>query len=230
MATEEGLREELDCRLLYQAIGNRAYIGGATLDDFRKTSTTTIKIIMSEMMAGRTYLRPTIEEAQLSTKEGVEFELLRMSPVTKVPPIDFSFHGVRKRTSAGKIPTSFSRQPSIDDLELGYSYSTCGKKKNRGRKSGSWSAAASSNRSQGSSVHPPYWAKVTADEARELLKCCCDLWSEENVQSRELFNKLKRAAETSPRGGAIPKSLKAPSVTNSNLMSTCQEIPDHSMM
>lgn len=85
-------------RLLFIALGNRAYIGGCTLEGFKPVTIHQIKLIRTEMMAGGTYVRPTTAEAQLSLMDVQPGELLR-EPIKRSLTPKFDHLAVRRRCS-----------------------------------------------------------------------------------------------------------------------------------
>ena len=217
---EDGIKQEMDTRLLYIAMCNLSSVGpSVTLDAFRDITTGQLNLMRSEMRPGRFYMRPDTTQAQLATQEGITFELLRMSPVVARTPPTPNYYSIRRRTAHWQEgqPRSFSRQPSIAEVALGASYSP--------RSSRSSSRSSTSRRArrsarlgggQGASVAPSVTGRELPKCVMDLIASCLNPTSEENTRSRELGRSLAEAARRSPRGGPLPRSWESPSSTMVN--------------
>ena len=80
-------------------------------------------MIIQEMEPGKVYVRPTSEEAQLNTREGEGFELLRMPPILSSYTPDVSPYGIRRprgppRSGQPVAPTVFQNAVSYTHLTL----------------------------------------------------------------------------------------------------------------
>ncbi len=207
---EEGLKQEIETRLLYIALCNTSYTGPVPLERFRNITSGALKQMKSEMLNGRFYRRPDIEDALLNTEEGAQIELLRMSPVLarRGSPSNLDYYSIRRRTAHWQegVPRGFSRQPAIDDLELGASYSpkssVCPSRSStrRARRS------ARLNAIQGNPFPPSGLVRKLPQSVQHLIAECFNSNSVENVQSRNLGQALVNAAKISPRGGNVPRS------------------------
>ena len=213
----EGVREELDIRLLFLAVGHRNYIGGCNLDQFKKVTAFQLKRMMGEMLPGFTYVRPTVAEAQLNTLEGDQAELLRMSPVygrsiKEAAFFDTPYFHLRRRTTP-RVFQSCARQPCIDDALMGIddddwstASTTKSTKSSRSSRSSGRRAKTRKEKFEGAAAQN---VQVLHPDVQKLILDCFDPQSQENIQSQNLAKKIQKKVLKSPRGkGKIPKSWK----------------------
>ena len=175
----DGVREEMDIRLLFCAIGNRAHIGGCTLEGFRAITLYQVKRIREEMMAGETYVRPTTIEAQLSMEDMQPRELLR-GPIRRDLTPRFDFLAVRRRSSLKP-----KKQPCFTkavELELEDNTGARGKWKKGNFKE---------KRSQGDIPE----VKELPQDVKSLILDCFNPYSSLNIESREIAQQAQRVVE-----------------------------------
>ena len=207
---EDGVKQEIETRLLYLALCNTSYTGPVPLERFRNISSGALKQMKSEMLNGRFYKRPEIEDALLNTEEGAHIELLRMSPVLarRGSPSNLDYYSIRRRTAHWQegVPRGFSRQPAIDDLELGASYSPRSSIASSRSSTRRARRSARLNALQGNAYPPSGLVRKLPHSVQQMISECFNSNSVENVQSRNLGQALMRAARVSPRGGNVPRS------------------------
>lgn len=216
---KEGVREELDTRLLFLAVGNREYIGGCTLENFKKVSSYQLKQMILDMRPGGTYIRPTTEEAELDTMEGDTVELLRMSPVygkqldKDASFFDAPYFHVRRR-AVPRLFQTHQRRSAIDDqmleeMERTSSRSSTTSSTRSFRSSRSSSRRRNRSRSEKFAGNQDPTVKSLPPGVQKLILDCLNPMSEDNVNSRNLGREIVEAALNSPRAqGNIPKSWK----------------------
>ena len=188
----EGIREEMDVRLLFIAIGNRAHIGGCSLENFKYITLHQTKVIRDEMMAGELYVRPTIYEAQLSVGDTAPAELLR-GPTRRSLAPRFDFLAVRKRTIQKP-----RKQPQIHiDLLQEHEVSSSANTSRASSKSSITISSSSMPRSRSArGKRDPVWNQT--EEVRELPFGVQQLIREcaQNVESRDLSRRAKAMADS----------------------------------
>ena len=108
---EVEVRDEMDLRLLFIALVNLDIFGRrVSLDEFRLATLNDIIILMNSMTPGKTYPRPTTEEALLTNRTEPGQELLRMGKIAKANLAPrFNYLGVKRKPK--KQPLS---KPIVD--------------------------------------------------------------------------------------------------------------------
>ena len=131
----DGLRQDLDCRLAFAAVGNRREISTIPYEVFKRRYTgEMVKGLVASMVPGNDYPLPTIEEARLATQHN---EQLLMGPpavpsssqTSDEPPQEEHLRGdmedvdevvrrnLTRRFADMGFPRTPKRQPSIETLE-----------------------------------------------------------------------------------------------------------------
>ena len=203
-----GSRREMDARLLFHALGSREMMGYIHFLQFKVTDARRIQELMSEMVPGKIYTRPTVEEAMLATdkvqKNAVKpgtpgaaaqpsssTETLRMGRQRRKPlgrlAADFH-HAARRRTF--RIP-SLSSSDEVPSSSIPTSASAP-------------SSPAKKRLKSGHHDLPPAAQKIILD--------CLDPYSDDNIRSREIFQScqfLLRDEEWRLRPRPSPSSPQA---------------------
>ena len=189
----EGIRNELDLRLLFIAIVNLDFIGRRVkIDEFRHATLNDIVLLMNSMMPGQTYERPNAEEALLTNREEPGIELLRMGKIAKVNLDNrFKYLGLSKKGK--KQPVSKPMvEMFIDDL-------------NKSPISPRTSPLGPSPLSRGPRFqstnlhfHFDHIPKLPM-AAGQIILNCLDYNSEENLQMRKLNEDVREFVSRDPR-------------------------------
>ena len=163
---EEDHKVELDTRIMFQACGNKIWLGEMSYTQFKTGSRSDFAMLLQSMEPGEVYPRPSVEEAMLATADEPTtsgYEVLRMDGHHR----DFRTKMKRERMAKRKP----SPLPNVSPYDTTLHRGPPAPKKTR------------------SNTAPNY---TLPRAAQQLILDCINPWSEEMIETR-LLNRACRS-------------------------------------
>ena len=143
----DGLKQELDSRLLYLAAGNQDHIGTIPLEEFQKRmNQREAELLLASQRPGNCYPYPSVEQAQLATEDQLNWKKLQQAEALRGEMEDVDEvidRSLSRRLLEMGCPRTPKRQPSIESTEEDYLH--LGARRKKPRKSFHSSASSSSS-------------------------------------------------------------------------------------